>query len=126
VPGIPAKPIIDILVEIPSFAEAKERALPLLNDVSWEYWWYDNHMVFFKRETPMGKRTHHVHMAPQRHEVWAGLVFRDYIRSHPEAAARYSELKRRLAVEHRADREGYTDAKSAFVRQATARAHQER
>jgi len=43
------------------------------------------------------------------------LAFRDYLRAHPEEAVAYAELKRRLAAEHRTDREAYTDAKSAYV-----------
>jgi GrpB-like predicted nucleotidyltransferase (UPF0157 family) len=122
VPGMPAKPVIDILVEVPSFMEAKRRALPRLDDVTWEYWWYDDHMVFFKRKSPMGERTHHVHMAPQGHKVWGGLAFRDYLRTHPEAAARYAALKQRLAAKWRQDRERYTAGKAVFVRDLTAKA----
>ena len=122
VPGMPAKPIIDVLVEIPSFAEAKKRAVPRLNSETWEYWWYSGHMVFIKRKKLMGQRTHHVHMAPQGHEVWKGLAFRDTLRSHPEEAARYAALKQELAAVYRQDRERYTQAKTDFVRKVTSRA----
>ena len=43
------------------------------------------------------------------------LVFRDYLRAHPEEVETYERLKTRLAAEHRTDREAYTDAKSAYV-----------
>jgi GrpB-like predicted nucleotidyltransferase (UPF0157 family) len=122
IPGMPAKPVIDILVEVPSFAEAKKRVLPCLNEETWEYWWYAGHMVFFKRKELMGERTHHVHLAPCGHAFWDGLPFRDYLRSHAEDAARYAALKRQLAERHRKDREAYTDSKSEFVREVLSRA----
>ena len=58
-------------------------------------------------------------MAPKDHDVWDGLAFRDYLRSHPEEATRYTVLKKRLAAKYRHDRELYTDAKAAFVRKLT-------
>jgi len=61
-------------------------------------------------------------MAPAGHEIWNGLAFRDYLRSHPEDAARYVALKRELAGRHRTDRERYTEAKGAFVREMTEKA----
>ena len=70
----------------------------------------------------MGPRTHHVHMAPAGHEAWDAIAFRDYLRSHPDEAARYAALKRELAATHHKDRERYTLAKTRFVREATARA----
>jgi GrpB-like predicted nucleotidyltransferase (UPF0157 family) len=122
IPGMPAKPVIDILVEVPSFAEAKKRVLSCLNEEVWEYWWCAGHMVFFKRKELMGERTHHVHLAPRGHDFWDGLAFRDYLRSHPEDAARYAALKQQLAVRYRKDREAYTDSKSEFVREVLLRA----
>lgn len=117
VPGLPAKPIIDILLEVPSWALARSRLLPCLAAAGWEYWWYSGHLVFFRRRGPMGERDCHLHVAPAGHEVWQGLAFRDYLRAHPEAAARYAALKQRLAGEFRHDREAYTQAKTAFVQE---------
>lgn len=117
-----AKPIIDVLVEVPSFPEAKQVALPLLNNELWEYWWYGNHMTFVKRDGLMGLRTHHVHMMTEGRELRARLAFRDYLRSHAEEASRYAALKRRLADEHRENRENYTGAKAAFVDEIVAKA----
>jgi GrpB-like predicted nucleotidyltransferase (UPF0157 family)/predicted transcriptional regulator YdeE len=122
VPGMPAKPIIDLLVEIPSFSQAKKRAVPLLNRKTWEYWWYNEHMTFVVRNKLMGERTHHVHMAPRGHRLWEGLAFRDYLRSHPKDASRYAALKYELAATQGQDRERYTQAKTDFVREITLRA----
>jgi GrpB-like predicted nucleotidyltransferase (UPF0157 family) len=120
IPGMPAKPVIDILVEVPSFREAKRAMVPLLNRPEWEYWWYAGHMAFIKRRRLMGERTHHVHVAPRGHEVWKGIAFRDYLRAHGDEAARYAALKRQLAAAHSADRERYTQAKEAFVGEVVA------
>jgi len=115
IPGMIAKPIIDVLVEVPSFSEAKQRALPLLNNELWEYWWYGNHMTFVRRDKLMGMRTHHVHMMLHGRDLQAKLAFRDHLRSHAEDAAQYAALKRQLAVCHQTDREQYTNAKASFV-----------
>ena len=115
IPGMPAKPVIDVLVEVPDFAQAKRRAAALLSSAEWEYWWYSGHMVFIGRDG-CGRRTHHVHMAPAGHKLWEGIAFRDHLRLHPEAAARYAALKRDLADRFRHDRERYTTAKTDFVR----------
>ena len=122
IPGMIAKPVIDVLVEVPSFPEAKQRALPLLNTETWEYWWYQNHMMFVKRDRLMGLRTHHLHMMPEGLELRKRLALRDYLRSHAEDASHYAILKRQLAGSHHADREHYTDAKAAFVTEIVAKA----
>ena len=119
--AMPAKPIIDVLMEVPSFAEAKKRVLPILNNELWEYWWYSDHMILIRRERLMGRRTHHLHIAPNGHRLWEGLLFRDYLREHGEDALRYAALKRRLAAEYHEDRERYTEAKTAFVKEILAR-----
>ena len=49
-------------------------------------------------------------------EFQARLAFRDFLRTHPETAAEYEALKRRLAALHEHDREAYTDGKSEFIR----------
>ena len=53
IPNMPAKPVIDILVEVPSFPEAKKQMIPLFNSEEWEYCWYSNHMMFIKRNQIM-------------------------------------------------------------------------
>jgi GrpB-like predicted nucleotidyltransferase (UPF0157 family) len=47
--------------------------------------------------------------------MWHRSAFRDYLPAHPEEAEAYERLKRRLAAEHRTDREAYTEAKYAYV-----------
>ncbi len=122
VPGISAKPVIDILVEVTSFDEARRCMIPALKGDSWEYWWYGDHMIFIKRARRNGPRTHHVHVAPPGHRLWEGLAFRDYLLAHPETAREYSVLKQELAVRFRLNREQYTNAKTTFIRSVTDRA----
>lgn len=124
IPGMPAKPIIDVLVEVPSFEVAKSRALPRLLGPEWEYWWYGDKITLVRRCRPFGERTHHVHLAPRGHAAWDELGFRDYLRRNPAEADRYAQLKRRLATDHCADREAYTQGKSEFVRRISGLAQQ--
>ncbi|MFP4418895.1 MAG: GrpB family protein, partial [Chitinispirillaceae bacterium] len=121
IPGIWAKPIVDILAEVPSFSRARERMLPKLTE-EWEYCWYSNHMMLIKRDSFMGKRVLHVHLAPRDHDMWERLSFRDYLRSHPKEAAEYSRLKRQIVTQYSDDRERYTWSKGEFVRAVTRKA----
>lgn len=121
IPGMPAKPVIDILVRVPSEEDAKPIAIPALNSPEWEYWWYDGHAVFVKRDGFVGKRTHHVHLFPKGEEYARRVAFRDYLRRHPQDAAEYAVLKRELAAAHRDDREAYTQAKREFVERICAK-----
>jgi GrpB-like predicted nucleotidyltransferase (UPF0157 family) len=50
------------------------------------------------------------------------FYFRDYLIAHPEVAAEYADLKRRLFQEYEHDRDGYTEAKTAFIRSVTSKA----
>ena len=121
VPGMPAKPIIDLLAGVESMAVAKSIAEPIcqcgyttsaefnarLQDRQWFMRWAEGH------------RTHHLHVVVHASEVWhAHLAFRDALRSDAALAARYAALKSQLAARHTTDREAYTDAKTAFIRSA--------
>jgi GrpB-like predicted nucleotidyltransferase (UPF0157 family) len=126
IPGLAAKPIIDILIAVPSLAEAQETAIAPLEELDYLYW-ADNpktdRMFFVKGLPPHGaRRTHHVHMTEPTGEMWQRVAFRDYLRAHPDEAARYEALKRDLAAKHRDDREAYTDAKEAYVFSVMAKA----
>jgi GrpB-like predicted nucleotidyltransferase (UPF0157 family) len=119
IPGLAAKPIIDILIAVRSLAVAQATVIETLQNLDYVFW-ADNpktdRMFFVKGMPPFGsKRSHHVHFTEPTGEMWHRLAFRDYLRAHPEEGEAYERLKRRLAAEHRTDREAYTDAKSAFV-----------
>jgi GrpB-like predicted nucleotidyltransferase (UPF0157 family) len=119
IPGLSAKPIIDILIAVRSLAAAQATFVEALRTLDYVYW-ADNpkkdRMFFVKGMPPFGsRRSHHVHVTEPDGEMWRRLAFRDYLRAHSEEAETYAQLKRRLATEHQTDREAYTDAKSAYV-----------
>jgi len=116
VPGVPAKPVIDMLVETSSFDAARRSLIPGLSGPQWEYWEYTDHMIFIKRREFRGPRTHHIHVAPAGHRLWEGVVFRDYLAADPDTAREYATLKRELSARYRTDREAYTKAKTEFIR----------
>lgn len=126
IPGLSAKPIIDILIAVRSLADARAGFIAPLRTLDYVYW-ADNpktdRLFFVKGMPPFGSgRSHHVHVTEPDGEMWQRLAFRDYLRAHPEEARTYERLKRRLAAEHRTDREAYTDAKSAYIEGVMRRA----
>ena len=122
--GMPAKPIIDMLIAIPSFDRAKQEILPKLIDKGYSYLWRSDrppgHMMFIKGLQSQNPRTHHLHFAPQGHKLWERIYFRDYLRTHPDEAKRYARLKQELAAKFSTDRKAYTNGKSNYVRKITA------
>src|ERR1700712_5284158 len=119
VPGLSAKPIIDILIAVRSLADARTSFIEPLRNLDYVYWAENpkqDRLFFVKGMPPFGsKRSHHVHVTEPQGEMWQRLAFRDYLRAHPEEARTYQQLKTRLATEHQTDREAYTAAKSAYV-----------
>jgi GrpB-like predicted nucleotidyltransferase (UPF0157 family) len=119
IPGLSAKPILDILIAVRSLSAAQVSFVEALRSLDYVYW-ADNpkkdRLFFVKGMPPFGlRRSHHVHVTEPQGEMWQRLAFRDYLRAHPEEAETYGRLKKRLAAEHKTDREVYTDAKSAYV-----------
>ena len=126
VPGLPSKPIIDLLVGVPSLQEAKERCMGPNKELGYIYKpeyvsWLPGEMFF--RKGPPGPWTHHVHLTEPSHPRWeARLVFRDYLRAHPEAAQAYAKIKCSLATSSKDDIEAYRTGKNTFVEEMTAKA----
>lgn len=116
IPGIQAKPTIDILVEIAPCADwqrvraTMEAAGYICMSSS------DTRMSFNKGYTPEGyaEKVFHIHF----HAIGDNdeIIFRDYLNSHPEVTREYEKLKLSLLPKYKHDRDGYTDAKSAFVK----------
>jgi GrpB-like predicted nucleotidyltransferase (UPF0157 family) len=114
IPGLPAKPVLDIAVGRP-------RDAPLPDCVTaMEAAGYEHRgergvpgREFFRRGRP---RAYHVHLVEHGGRLWREyLAFRDYLRAHPEAAAAFALRKRELAARFPADREAYLEAKAPFV-----------
>jgi GrpB-like predicted nucleotidyltransferase (UPF0157 family) len=118
--GLAAKPIIDIYIAVPTIAGAKVALVEPLEALGYLYWRENpktDRMFFVKGLPPHGKRrTHHIHVAEPGSDAWQRpLIFRDYLRTHPNEAKEYLDLKLRLAKQHHSDREAYTAAKDTFI-----------
>jgi GrpB-like predicted nucleotidyltransferase (UPF0157 family) len=114
VPGLPAKPVIDILVGRPPGSEAAPY-VEALTAAGYEHRGEAGipGREYFRRGTP---RSHHLHLVELGGALWRDhLRFRDRLRADPAAAAAYAALKRRLAAEHAHDRAAYTAAKAPFI-----------
>jgi GrpB-like predicted nucleotidyltransferase (UPF0157 family) len=120
IPGLAAKPIIDIYVGVTSIQEAQQQAIKLIEELGYQFW-TDNpnkeKMFFVKGMPPFGTgRTHHIHIVEHDSNYWrARILFRNYLRSHVEEVQEYEQLKRKLMQEYSLDREAYTDAKAEFI-----------
>ncbi len=120
VTGLGSKPIIDIMIGTRNLADADACIEPLHN-LGYEYVpefedEFPERRYFRKRSMETGKITYHIHMVETSSEFWRKqIVFRDYLRSHPQTARDYLELKKRLAKEYGSDVNGYADAKTSFV-----------
>jgi GrpB-like predicted nucleotidyltransferase (UPF0157 family) len=125
---LPAKPIIDILIVVRSLQRAKQVAVSPLEELGYAYW-FDNpdsqRMFFVKGLPPNSPRTHHIHIIESESILQERLLFRDYLRKHPDEALRYAELKRHLAQQFSTDREAYTSGKRDYVQFVLERVRQE-
>jgi len=127
VPGLGAKPIIDIMVAIGHLSEAQACIKPL-RSIDYQYVPKYEEFIPERRYFHGGppERHRHLHMVERTSDFWTRhLLFRDYLRAHPEVARQYQELKEELAAEHGSDMEGYTDAKTSFIESAVAKARME-
>lgn len=123
IPGAAAKPVIDILVICPELKQW-ERFIQPLESLGYVYWasnpWKDR-MFFVKGMPPFGKRrTHHVHiMKPETAND--RLLFRDYMKEHPEKIQQYEKLKKKLMKKYKTNRDAYTRGKKDFIDQILMR-----
>jgi GrpB-like predicted nucleotidyltransferase (UPF0157 family) len=122
VPGLAAKPVIDMDVVVAS-PDDVPAAIELLSALGYVH---EGDEGISGREAfrwPPGAARHHLYVvvagsAPHLDHI----RFRDHLRADPEAAAEYAALKRELALRHRADRDAYTDAKADYVATVLTRA----
>ena len=124
VPGLAAKPIIDLLLEVPDLA-ALDRRSDALVALGWEAKGEFGlpGRRYFRKADAQGHRTHHLHaFEAGSAEARRHLAFRDYLIAHPAVASAYGALKRTLAVAHPQDMEAYMDGKNSFIKDHEARA----
>jgi len=129
VPGLMAKPIVDILVEVTNLDQTRVKIPHILEEQGYDYFWRPTwgddtppfYAWFIKRDED-GNRTHHIHMVEADFEHWDRLLFRDYLIEHPDVAREYGELKEKLLKIYGHDREAYTVAKTEFIVSVTDKA----
>jgi GrpB-like predicted nucleotidyltransferase (UPF0157 family) len=127
VPGLGAKDIVDMVVGV-NDRQAAEDCLILLEPIGYTEvtpepgrteWFY------CLGKTPGVFPRFHLHLMKYPSTFFSRhILFRDYLRIHPEIADEYCELKKRLAAEYGSDREGYTNAKTEFVESVLMKANQ--
>lgn len=121
VPGLGAKPIIDIMVGLSDFAVGEKCVRPL-EALGYEFRGEAGipGRLFFRKGAP---RTHHLHMVDRESAgCKSNILFRDFLRAHPDEAGQYYELKKRLAARFGSDREAYTEGKTPFIESVLAKA----
>jgi GrpB-like predicted nucleotidyltransferase (UPF0157 family) len=120
VPGLAAKPVIDIMAGVESLSASRD-AIAAAERCGYLYAPYrDDVMHWFCKPSP-AFRTHHLHLVPVDSGLWhERLAFRDYLRRYPDVAREYAALKQALAARYRFDRDAYTEAKGPFVTRITA------
>jgi len=127
IPGLGAKPVIDIMIGVRSLADADAHCIAPIVDLGYEYVKsFEVELPFrryFRKDNADGVRTHHIHLVEIESDWWERhLVFRDYLRAHPEVSEAYEQLKRELAAQPFETTNDYSEAKTEFVRAVEAEA----
>jgi GrpB-like predicted nucleotidyltransferase (UPF0157 family) len=117
------------MVGIRSLNDAPQ-CIPRLETIGYEY--VPKHEAsmperrYFHKGPNRYARTHHLHVVETTSPFWERhLLFRDYLRTHPETTREYYELKKSLAARFRFDRDSYTTAKTSFIEAVVTRAREE-
>ena len=123
VPGLSAKPVIDILVEVNGLADVDTRT-PAVESLGYEAKGEFGipGRRYFRRHDTSGTRTHQIHAFVRGWQTERHLAFRDYLRSHPPVAQAYGILKQQLAEKYPNDMNAYMDGKDSFVKETEAEA----
>lgn len=120
VPGLEAKPIVDVLVGVEDL-ETSRACFGRLAALDYLYAPYRDHEMHWFCKPHPSHRTHHLHLVPTASPRYAAeLAFRDRLRADPDLPRDYLALKRELAARFPDDREGYTEAKAGFIEKALA------
>jgi GrpB-like predicted nucleotidyltransferase (UPF0157 family) len=120
VPGLAAKPVLDILVGVERLP-LPENALKALGALGYQY--RGDGGIPGKQYFRNNPRTRHLHVVEFGSDDWLRtLTFRDYLRGHREAVRQYGALKRELARDHRHDRKRYSAGKASFIQTVLRRA----
>lgn len=124
--GLKAKPIIDILVGVSNLGEVSSNVRALHN-IDFEYVpkpEFKDRLFF--RKGLWGQGSCHLHICEMNGSEWIEkLLFRDYLRLHPEVAEQYAILKTELASKYPFDRPAYTKSKEPFIQSIIEKARKE-
>lgn len=117
VPGLAAKPVIDIMAAVQSLDDSRP-AIEQAEALGYNYWPYKAEVMHWLCKPSDVHRTHHLHLVPYNSPLWhARLGFRNALRADADLAHEYATLKFSLASKHPHDREAYTQGKTGFVQQ---------
>ena len=119
VPGMDAKPIIDILVEVIDINGVDARN-PKMTEIGYECMgeYGITGRRYFRRMNSQGVRTHHVHVFESgTTNALRHLAFRDYLIAHPAKAREYAKLKKELAVNAKGNWNDYVEGKDPFIKE---------
>ncbi|MHA1211112.1 MAG: GrpB family protein [Candidatus Heimdallarchaeota archaeon] len=124
VPGLGAKPIIDIMVGIETLDEA-EKCIKLLESIDYVY--NPTYEEKFPERRSLDKKTNgikiHLYLVDINTEYWKKhILFRDFLRTNPDLAKEYNKLKEELAKKYRLDRQAYAEGKSKFIKKVEKKA----
>ena len=115
VPGMVAKPVIDVMFGVKTLDESRP-AIEALVEAGYEYWPYKTEEMHWFCKPSDVFRTHHLHLIPYESPLWQERIkFRELLRSDDKVATEYANMKRELAATYREDREAYTDKKWPFI-----------
>jgi GrpB-like predicted nucleotidyltransferase (UPF0157 family) len=121
VPGLAAKPVIDMIAGVHDLGAA-EGAIPILAERSWVHAYHRPRALWF-RKGPPERQTHALHLTEPGSDLWRErFAFRDALRADPELRAEYERLKQELAAAHPDDWVAYTGGKRALVGRVLAAA----
>jgi GrpB-like predicted nucleotidyltransferase (UPF0157 family) len=128
IPGIPAKPVIDIAIIFDTLNDARS-TIPAVELLGYtyvpEFEEVNSHRLFLWIGTPT-VHTYHLHMTTSDSDDWImTLRLRNYLRAHPDDAAAYGALKKQLAAELGSDMAQYVERKTAFVESVLRKAERE-
>lgn len=117
VPGLSAKPILDMMVGVQSLDMVSSEHKAQLLELGYEYVHkpeFPDRLFFRRGKWRAG--THHLHIYKLNSSSWRNqLLFRDYLRNHPDKASEYELLKRKLEQQYQFDRVAYTHGKGDFI-----------
>ena len=125
VPGLDAKPVIDVMGGVVALADA-DAAIPHIEALGYEYISEHESTMPYRRFFRLqrdGVRIAHLHVVEMTHTFWRDhLAFRDWLRDHDQDSRAYAALKHDLATRFADDRSAYTRAKSEFIAELMVKA----